>query len=66
MMVKLDWSENLNGAYSRGQANASRTGCLGFYRMSAAGPERRLVRRRDMSGVEVKADSKAMTAFGQN
>jgi len=32
---------------------------------SAVGPSRRLVRRSDMSGVEVKADSKSMASFGR-
>jgi len=32
---------------------------------TAVGPSRHLTRRSDMSGVEVKADSKAMAAFGR-
>jgi hypothetical protein len=32
--------------------------------MSAHGPSLQLVRRSDMSGVEVKVDSKSMTSFG--
>ena len=32
---------------------------------SVVGPSRRLVRRSDMSGVEVKADSKSMASFGR-
>jgi hypothetical protein len=32
---------------------------------SGDGPSRRLVRCSDMSGVEVKADSKSMTSFGR-
>jgi hypothetical protein len=34
--------------------------------MSPIGPERHLVRRSEMSGVEVKADSKSMASFGRS
>ena len=32
---------------------------------SASGPSRHLARRSEMSGVEVKADSKSMASFGR-
>ena len=34
--------------------------------MSLIGPSRRLVRCSDMSGVEVKANSKSMASFGRD